>query len=151
MATKRKPYTPGQIKKLRRLNALARKTNGSTLKGAPEREAAIAFAAEVARVRDSVDPRYNYPELAEPLGINHRTLRQNLARHGHEILSPSLARKRKKYADVTVTKRTSTTFACGHPRTEGNTYWENTDPPVDRCRTCQLKRVHKRHQGKGTE
>lgn len=139
--TKRIPYTEEEITELKRLAASSAKTRGSDPADSQRRKDGVTFAAEVARIRDSIDPHYTYPELGEPLGINHRTLRAKLARHKKEKLPPS----QKEYTGEPYkeNKRTDATFSCGHPRLpgpppEGNTYW-NKKLNIDVCATCQQK------------
>lgn len=134
MTETRNPYTKEQIKELRRLNALSSKTRGSDRADSPRRLAGDQFVAMIEDIRKSVDPWYDWKELAADLGIDHRTLKAKVNRRTGEDLPPS--QKRYTGKPYNENRRTKTKFSCGHPRTKANSYW-NRALQIDVCATCQ--------------
>lgn len=134
MTELRNPYTPEQIAELKHYAALSSQARGSDPIDHPRRKAGDKLAATVAEVRDSVEPRYTYRELAEPLGMKGRTLRFKLARRGYETLPPSQPVYQGK--EYLPSRKDETHYSCGHPRTEENSYWSKTFKK-NVCATCQ--------------
>lgn len=140
--TRRNPYPdPQQVEHLKHLAAVSARTVGSDPADHPRRVAGDEFARTIATIRDSATPPYTYRELGEPLGIRPLTIRSKLARRGYENNPPSQPR----YVGHTYreNRRTDTTFSCGHPRTEENSYWNKT-LDKDVCATCQ-RRYHRNY------
>lgn len=130
----RNPYTPEQIAELKALAALSARTRGSDLIDHPRRKAGDKLAETVAEIRKSVEPRYTYRELAEPLGMKGKTLRARLARRGYVKLPPSQGvYQRKEYL---ASRQDENHYSCGHPKTEENSYWSKTFKK-NVCATCQ--------------
>lgn len=150
----RSPYTDEQAALLREQANLSARTRGNDPRDSPHRKAGDAFASTVAQVRDSVTPKYSYPELAEPLGMKPDTLRAKLARRGYEDPYPS----QPPYTGepYNVSNRTADHFSCQHEvdgelvyceRTRGpngNTFVKTVrGKPVEHCRRHHLERLNR--------
>jgi len=149
--TERMPYTEEQIERLVALYLIARETRRQDPIGSPKRAAGDEFTAEIARIRDSVDPQYTYYELAQPLMIpnkktgelkpmNQRQLRLYLGRRGHEILPESQQEYKANdpnYVPIKPNLRTAEHFSCKHwIDPEGNDVPEG-DPRADQEVFCE--------------
>lgn len=130
----RNPYTPEQIAELKKYAALSAKARGFDPIDHPNRKAGDKLAETVAEIRNSVEPRYTYRELAEPLGMRGRTLRAKLARRGYETSPPSQPVYQGK--EYLASRQNDTHYSCGHPKTEENSYWSKTFKK-NVCATCQ--------------
>lgn len=91
---------------------------------------------------------WSMPKIAAPLGYNPRALRALCERR--ETLPLPKSQERFKYQGKTINARhrTATHFACGHERTEENSYYMKERKGLDTCRTCQLDRVAEARAGK---
>lgn len=132
--------------------AQARKVNGATPPDHLNRRAGDYVADIVADRRDSVDPQYTYYELATPIIVDgkplrQRTLRMFLSRRGYEKFPPS----QRAYRGVSIYSRhrTETHFACGHERVPENSYV--TKRGLDICRICQMAANRAYHQARRAE